>query len=162
MIWWKALDFMESIISSYIRSWKMKFNLLETLIYQYWLWLNYSLKLIFYCTYIHTYWWTKIPGIIMTTTNMKLTLTLILGIGNVKFAIQLHETWDEKFIGNDVELRLEVPSLDVFSYDVFLQVTLPPWPIYRRYPLKWAPSQDTSSTPSTSSQENTSSKKKKK
>ncbi|KAK8388958.1 hypothetical protein O3P69_020723 [Scylla paramamosain] len=41
-------------------------------------------------------------------------------------------------------------------------VTLPPWPIYRRYPLKWAPSQDTSSTPSTSSQENTSSKKKKK
>ncbi|KAK3881673.1 hypothetical protein Pcinc_013893 [Petrolisthes cinctipes] len=39
-------------------------------------------------------------------------------------------------------------------------VTLPPWPIYRRYPLKWAPSQDT--TTSVSNPESTSSKKKKK
>ncbi|XP_071516019.1 signal peptidase complex subunit 1 [Panulirus ornatus] len=39
-------------------------------------------------------------------------------------------------------------------------VTLPPWPIYRRYPLKWAPSQDP--TASTSTAESTSGKKKKK
>ncbi|XP_063614312.1 signal peptidase complex subunit 1-like [Penaeus indicus] len=39
-------------------------------------------------------------------------------------------------------------------------VTLPPWPIYRRYPLKWAPAQDAPSAASTS--DGTSSKKKKK
>ncbi|KAG7171726.1 signal peptidase complex subunit 1-like [Homarus americanus] len=40
-------------------------------------------------------------------------------------------------------------------------VTLPPWPVYRRYPLKWAPPQDAASA-STSGAENTSGKKKKK
>ncbi|KAK8740275.1 hypothetical protein OTU49_003140 [Cherax quadricarinatus] len=39
-------------------------------------------------------------------------------------------------------------------------VTLPPWPIYRRYPLKWAPPEDAAA--STSASETATGKKKKK